>query len=201
MKNAFNSASWQEILAELKRREINESLLKIIASYLSERKILLEAENKIKEKSINSGVPQGSVLGPTLWNVQYDGLLELELPEGVKLIGFADDVAMVVTARSEGMLMNAADTATLRIIKWMKVRKLELAPHKTEAVLLTTRRKLSPISFKIQDVTIVPSKAIKLLGVWLDSKLNFAVHVDRTAQKAERTMTALAGLMPSRPHA
>ena len=93
--------------------------------------------------------------------------------------------------------MNAADTATLRIIKWMRVRKLELAPHKTEAVLLTARRKLSPISFKIQDFTIVPSKAIKLLGVWLDSKLNFAVHVDRTTQKAERTMTALAGLMPN----
>ena len=54
VKNAFNSASWQEILAELKRREIDESLLKIISSYLSERKILLEAENKIKEKSVNS---------------------------------------------------------------------------------------------------------------------------------------------------
>ena len=76
---------------------------------------------------------------------------------------------------------------TLRIIKWMRVRRLELAPHKTEAVLLTTRRKLSPISFKIQDAAIVPSKAIKLLGVWLDSKLDFAVHVDRTTQKAKRT--------------
>ena len=78
----------------------------------------------------------------------------------------------------------------------MRVRKLKLAPHKTEAVLLTTRRKLSPISFKIQDATTVPSKAIKLLGVWLDSKLNFSEHMDRTTQKAERIMTALAGLMP-----
>ena len=33
--------------------------------------------------------------------------------------------------------------------------------------------------------------------MWLDSKLNFAVHVDRTTQKAERIMTALAGLMPN----
>ena len=53
----------------------------------------------------------------TLWNVQYDGLLKLELPEGVKLIGFADDVAMIASARSEGMLINAADSATLTIIK------------------------------------------------------------------------------------
>ena len=69
VKNAFNSSSWQEILAELEIKKIDESLLKIIASYLSGRKILLEAENKIKEKNINSGVPQGSMLGPTLWNV------------------------------------------------------------------------------------------------------------------------------------
>ena len=89
--------------------------------------------------------------------------------------------------------MNDADTATLRIIKCMRVRKLELARHKTEAVLLNTRRELSPISSKIQDAMIVLSKAIKLLGVWLDSKLNFAEHVDRTTRKAERTMTALAG--------
>ena len=52
------------------------------------------------------------MLSSTLWNVQYDSLLELELPEEVKLIGFADDVAIVVTARSEGMLMNAADNKT-----------------------------------------------------------------------------------------
>lgn len=46
VKNAFNSASWQLILNELKRRGIDNNLIRIIASYLSERCIILEAEGK-----------------------------------------------------------------------------------------------------------------------------------------------------------
>ena len=62
VKNAFNSASWQIILDVLRHRRIDEGLVNIIASYLSEREIILEAERDIKALKINSGVPQGSVL-------------------------------------------------------------------------------------------------------------------------------------------
>lgn len=41
------------------------------------------------------GVPQGSVLGHTFWNSQYDGLLNLNWSEGVEPIAFADDLALV----------------------------------------------------------------------------------------------------------
>lgn len=74
---------------------------------------------------------------------------------------------------------------------------MTLAPHKTEAVLLTPRRRMTPITFEIGNTTIVPQRAIKYLGVWLDKKLTFAEHVDRTAQKTARTVAALGRLMPN----
>lgn len=46
MRNDFNSASWQNTLDELRRRTIDESLIGLIASYLSIREILLQAENQ-----------------------------------------------------------------------------------------------------------------------------------------------------------
>lgn len=99
VQNALNSASWQVILKKLQNRGIEDSLTNIIRSYLSERKIEYQAEKQKLIKSGNSRVPQGSILGPTLWNVQYDSVLKLKLPEGVKIIGFADDIAVVAVAR------------------------------------------------------------------------------------------------------
>ncbi|XP_074041805.1 uncharacterized protein [Leptinotarsa decemlineata] len=66
IRNAFNNASWQLILNKLRDRGISESLISIIFSYLSEREVILESEGSVKYIKISSGVPQGSVLGPTL---------------------------------------------------------------------------------------------------------------------------------------
>lgn len=197
VRNAFNSASWQHILETLRSRGISESLISIISSYLSDREILLEAEGNTSAVKISSGVPQGSVLGPTLWNILYDPLIAMEMPEGVTLVGFADDVAVVVTARNESLLMSLACRALQRVANWMESRKLRLAPEKTEAVLLTKRRKIMPISFELLGSTIEVGKAVKYLGVWLDTKLSFAEHIKQTIVKAEKTVTALASLMPN----
>lgn len=197
VRNAFNSASWQIILDELRRREIEGNLINIIASYLSHRKIILEAKGTSKTREINSGVPQGSVLGPTLWNVLYDGLLRTTQPEGVTLVGFADDIIVVVVARGEEQLMNTANTSIQRVANWMNNNGLQLAPEKTEVALLTTKRKIAPVQFEVQGVAVRPKGALKYLGVWLDTKLTFATHVDKIIQKAEKTVAALTSLMPN----
>lgn len=197
VKNAFNSASWQLILEKLERRGINSNLIRIIQSYLSDRTILLEAEDGVREFEVNSGVPQGSVLGPTLWNVLYNDLLQQEYPEGVTLIGFADDIALVATDKNERILMNKINIGLLMVANWMRKNLLDLAPHKTEAVLLTKRRKIPDLTFNLLGNTITPKGSIKYLGIWLDSKLTYTVHVNRIIEKAQRTVTALSMIMPN----
>jgi len=56
---------------------------------------------------VTAGVPQGPILGPFLWNVAYDSLLALpDLPEGTELVAYADDLAVMVTAKNAHTLQD-----------------------------------------------------------------------------------------------
>lgn len=197
VKNAFNCASWEHILEALRKRGVDKSLYKIIRSYLSERSIILTSQDRKSELTVNRGVPQGSILGPKLWNILYDDLFRISLPEGVSLVGFADDVAMLVVAKTEEAIMMNGNRALQRVSDWMVSKHLELAPQKSEAVILTKKRKLGPIEFSLNGNTIQPVGAIKYLGVWLDTKLTFSEHINRIVEKTSKTVRALSSIMPN----
>ncbi|KAF0710553.1 Uncharacterized protein FWK35_00031647 [Aphis craccivora] len=88
---------------------------------------------------MSCGVPQGSVLGPDLRNLMYDGLLNIELPSDTEPIAFADDVAIVCTAQVPHILEEKLGKALQDVVTWMTNNDLELALHKTEAIVFTNR--------------------------------------------------------------
>lgn len=84
VRNAFNSAPWRGITyAALRGKNVPPYLVRLIRSYLQDRSIMVG--ETLRRRNTSCGVPQFSVLGPTLWNEFYDELLELEMPQGVQL--------------------------------------------------------------------------------------------------------------------
>lgn len=79
------------------------------------------------------GVPQGSILGPTLSNVLYGELLRVELGERTRLVAYADDVTLLARAKKERDLVDEVNRALVTVDSWMKENGLSLAPEKTEA--------------------------------------------------------------------
>lgn len=194
VENAFNSAPWEGILKELRDRRISPYLYNIVASYFEDRMLIVGNKSKMQ---ITGGVPQGSVLGPTLWNIYYDGVFRLPMPLGVKLIGYADDLAITVTARNAEKLEEVAESSLLSIVEWMKRKQLRLAPQKTGAVLLVGGRKTKNINIRLGDVIIQSQNSLRYLGIYLDRNMTMGVHIRRTAEKAGAALTNLCRLMPN----
>lgn len=146
---------------------------------------------------VTAGVPQGSVLEPTLWNIFYEGVLRLELTEGARTIGFADDLALLVQASDMDELTFRTDDSLRRIGVWMEFHQLELAPHKTEAVVLKGPRRREGVACRLKDIEIRPKRAVKYLGVLLDDNGSFGEHIKWVANKAEERAATLSRIMPN----
>ena len=85
-------------------------------------------------------VQQGSVLGPLLWNIMYDGVLRLRLPNGRTIVSFADDIAIASVAKTVREIEEKTNTAIRNVGAWLGEASLTLAAHKTEAVLISGRK-------------------------------------------------------------
>ena len=78
-------------------------------------------------------MPQGSVLGFPIWNIQYDGLLRQPLPDGVLIIAYEDDVALIVIAKSIKDGQYLGDMVIEVVGDWLSDHGLRLTVEKTEA--------------------------------------------------------------------
>ena len=70
------------------------------------------------------GPPQGSRIGPFLWNKLYDDFLEMELPGKVTLIGFADDTIIICPENNLELLEMKVNKSLRRVKMWLESRKL-----------------------------------------------------------------------------
>ncbi|KAL4082363.1 hypothetical protein QTP88_030019 [Uroleucon formosanum] len=195
VRNAFNSLRWPVIDSALRDMNTPEYLVRMLRSWLSDRVLLTGDELAVRP--VTCGVPQGSVLGPALWNVAYNSLLKMEVPTGVHLVGFADDLAVVGVGVTGESLEEAVNPTLAAIDEWMRSRGLELAHQKSEAVILSRRRAFVPPQLTVGGHPIPLRGSLRYLGVILDKRLTFAAHVETVAGKAARSATALARLMPN----
>ena len=76
----------------------------------------IECSYMIRMKDL---VRQGSVLGPILCNVMYDSVLRLKLPEDTQLIGFEDDIALLIKGKYLNYLVSTCNTAVGMVRSWI----------------------------------------------------------------------------------
>lgn len=114
---------------------------KIIDSYLSNRVIWYLGKNGIRQsRSMEAGVPQGSVLGPILWNIAFDSALELaDDDKKSHIICYADDTLIIETERNLFQLRLRASVVATRVVNEIGRLGLSVATEKSEAMIFYDR--------------------------------------------------------------
>lgn len=197
--NAFNSLPHKQIMRALRAKGFPVYLRNIIRDYLSGRVVEFSvAGGRVMERVVRAGVPQGSVLGPLLWNLTYASVLGTRLWPGCHILGYADDTLIVASANSVDTAGIWATMQTAAVVSRIRRIGLAIAAEKTDAILFHGRRRPShfPV-IRVEHESIEVGRTLKYLGVVLDSRLNFGDHFSYVAAKASKVACSLGRLMPN----
>jgi hypothetical protein len=196
VKNAFNSASWGDMLGALEQSfRVPEYLMRILHDYLRDRTLIYDTEGGKRMIAVTAGAAQGSVLGPDLWNASYDSLLRAEMPDETHLVGYADDIAVLIAARDTKHAQLKLNQVMRTVMGWMSEHGLSIALQKTEIVILTKKRMQASLPMWVGDEVVETKPAAKYLGLVIDSKMTFFEQIKKTAEKASKGVMALSRLM------
>lgn len=199
IQNAFNTLSWRTALSALRKKGFPRYLMSVLEDYFQDRFVVIPCnDGKIRPHRVTCGVPQGCVLGPLLWDIAYDEVLDTQLPPLCTAIGYADDTLVLAAAAEDYDAASKATLAVALISNKNTTMGLKLAPQKTDAIVFRPRGKTGrQLSIRIDKTRITTSPNFKYLGLIIDDKSTFKEHFKYTAQKTMKVASALARLLPN----
>ena len=182
-KKAFDSVPHVRLLNKLKSYGIEGHLLSWIKDFLGNRSQFVKVNNaKSNQRPVTSGVPQGSVLGPTLFIYFIN---DLPLVSSVNTKIFADDTKAYSRIESENDKVNMQETID-KMYEW--TQRWQLMFNETKCKVLHLGQNNEGHAYYIGNgnnrIRLEVTELEKDLGVYVDKHLNFEEHINKITSKA-----------------
>ena len=162
----------------------------LIASYLSNRKQRVKLkDSKNSWSTIRRGIPQGSIIGPFLFNIFINDLFCFI--DKCDLYNYADDNTLGSANKNIDTLKLDLIHDTKNILEWFTNNGLQANPQKFQTMFLSTHPTQSSIDIPINGINIPTQDKVTLLGVTIDSKLKFNTHISKICSKASKQINVL----------
>ena len=132
---------------------------------------------------MKTGVPQGNIISPILFNIMIDDMF-VEIPGGIKYAIYADDGAMWLPCHKlEGLekIQIAIDSIT----KWSNKWGLVLSNDETKCVIFAKKRTKPIKGLMMKREVVKYEKLVKYLGMYLDKGLTRGNHIDMLKEKCK----------------
>ena len=182
LRKAFDTVNHSILLQKLEKYGIRGNVLQFFQSYLSKRLQFVFVNNyKSHEKEVKCGIPQGSNLGPILFSLYVNDIPAIT-KFSVRL--FADDTVLIMSNSDLKELNKTANCELKKIEKWLSVNKLTLNYSKTSFMLFSPKSKCAnDFSLSMRGKKINEVVEAKYLGIHVDEKLNWNVHIQNICKK------------------
>ena len=186
LAKAFDTIQHDKVIDALSSAGVSGSLLDWFGCYLSGRQQFVAIHGAASTLApVTSGVPQGSILGPLLFLLAFNGIFELTTSPNSSLVGYADDCTYTKAVYSDGDLPSInADLA--HITAWLSDQCLRL--NLTKVKWMSISRKTSPPrpEITVQGSSIQQVSSFKLLGVMVDPDLSWRSHISSVCTRAKK---------------
>ena len=183
LSKAFDSLPINLLIAKLAPYGVSINSLKLLQSYLTNRKQLVKVSGYFSSwRPLNQGVPQGSILGPLLFNLFINDIF-LFIQQGF-LCNFADDNTISISAENVDELHRLVQLNTTKCIDWFNSYHMTANPPKFQSLIVGNNENHVK-GFQISnDFEINVSNEVTLLGIQIDEQQKFDSHIDKICKKA-----------------
>ena len=187
---AFDTVDHKILLKRLEEDVgIKNTALNWFQSYLSDRFNFVHVNNNSSEREqVQCGVPQGSVLGPLLFNLYMLPLGGIIRKHNINFHCYADDTQLYLSIKADESDQLVKLDACLRDIKsWMTVNFLRLNTSKTEVLVLgpkNHRDNLANCLLTLDNISLSSNSNVRNLGVIFDQDLSFNSHIKQVSRTA-----------------
>lgn len=184
IEKAFDSVWHSGLVFKLLSLQFPLHLVRMIKMFLSDRFFCVNVGNSVSDlKLIPAGVPQGSVLGPILYNIFC---ADIPILNPCRFAAYADDLAIYYSHELGQVLVTELQCALYNLEEYYFKWKIKLNSDKTQSIFFTRKRKICFLpdrNLRICEKDIQWLESVKYLGIFLDKKITFNRHVTYIIEK------------------
>ena len=192
LSKAFDSIPHDLLVAKLNAYGFSYNACTFILTYLRNRQQCVKVRDaRSTWQIVKRGIPQGSCLGPLLFNIFVNDLFLCV--KNATLFNYADDNTLSVCNSNIDVVIQLLKDDTASTMKWFSDNYMQANPDKFQVMFMKPNlsHTILPNELKIGDVNIQACDKVKLLGVLIDKKLNFDEHIKVLCRKASQQLKIL----------